>query len=47
MPEYHDKMRLKRYIMKHGECDPLTEYLICKGFSDKIVESGLEKFVYS
>ncbi len=47
MPRYHDKMRLKRYMMKHGECDPLTEYLICKGFNDGIVETGLEIFVDS
>ncbi len=47
MPKYRDKMRLKRYIKKHGECDPLTEYLICKGFSDGTVVTGLEIFVDS
>jgi hypothetical protein len=37
MPKYRNKIRLKKYIMKHWECDPLTEYLICKGFNDEIV----------
>lgn len=47
MPPYRDKMRLKRYLVKHVKCDPLTEYLILEGFSYKIIESGLEPFVSS
>jgi hypothetical protein len=45
MPDYEDKMRLNRYLMDHGECNALTEYLILKGYSDDTVESGLESFV--
>lgn len=40
-------MRLERYLIRHGKCDSLTEFLILKGYTDETVKSGLESFVSS
>jgi len=45
MPKYRDKMRLRRYKLKHGTVDSFTEYLILAGYSYDVARQGLSFFV--
>ncbi len=45
VPKYRDKMRLRRWIARHGRVDDFTRWLILQGYDDEVVQAGLDHFV--
>ncbi len=47
MPKYRDKIQLKRMLLRKGDIDPLTQWLVLQGYPGNQAERGLESFVES